>query len=273
MIEYANARDARVWVNTNGSMFGPLTKHRQKLERIIAAGIDLIEFSMDAGDAESYARARPPRRGAPRDPEAWWQGHVSNVRAALELRKQYRATTRVVVSIIRQEATEGKLESAIDFWLKQIGVDEVITRKFLTWDDNTRITADKALDKHLYKELPTERKEPCVWPFERLNVDTLGRVALCGQDISFRTAKFFPSVWESSIRDIWRGAAFNEYRQLHLDGRGAEAWPCRGCSAWLAGVRDWEHGWLKVLRTSGNHLRQVIKRDLGVEVEIYEPKA
>ena len=33
-----------------------------------------------------------------------------------------------------------------------------------------------------------------------------------------------------------------------------------------------EHGWLKVLKTSGNHLKEVMKRDLGVEVEIYQPK-
>jgi hypothetical protein len=60
---------------------------------------------------------------------------------------------------------------------------------------------------------------------------------------------------------------------MHLEGRGAEAFPCRGCSAWFAGIRDWEHGWLKVLKTSGDHLRDVMRKDLGVEVEIYEPEA
>src|SRR5437588_11524529 len=54
MIEYAKARGARVWLNTNGSMFGPIPRLRAKLERLIKAGIDLIEFSMDAGDAETY---------------------------------------------------------------------------------------------------------------------------------------------------------------------------------------------------------------------------
>ena len=272
MIARAKARGARVWLNTNGSMLGPLPKHRHKLERILEAGIDLIEFSMDAGDAETYAVLRPPHRGAPRDPKQWWEHHTGNVRAALELRLKYKVTSRIVVSIIRQEATEGKLEQAIDFWTRQIGVDEVITRKFLTWDDNTRIPAGKALDKHLYRDLPTQRTEPCVWPFERLNVDTLGRVALCGQDISFRTAQFFPNIRDVSIREVWQGEAFNEYRRLHLAGRGAEAWPCRGCSAWLAGVRDWEHGWLKVLKTSGDHAKQVMERDLGVAVEIYQPR-
>ena len=53
MIELAKAKGARVWLNTNGSMFGPTDVLRTKLRRVIAAGIDLIEFSMDAGDAET----------------------------------------------------------------------------------------------------------------------------------------------------------------------------------------------------------------------------
>ncbi len=273
MVEFAKEKGARIWMNTNGSMFGPSAPHRRKLERLVSSGIDLIEFSMDAGDPVTYAQLRPPRGGPPRDPQAWWDRMVGNVRAALELRLKWKMPTRVVVSIIRQEAIEGKLEAAIDFWLKEVGVDEVITRKFLSWDDNTSIKLGNAMDKHLYAELPTEKKEPCVWPFERLNVDTLGRISLCGQDISFRTASLFPNANDVSIRDIWRGEVFDWYRKMHLEGRGAEAWPCRGCSAWLAGVRDWKHGWLKVLQTSGDHLRQVMQKDLGQDVEVYTPAA
>jgi MoaA/NifB/PqqE/SkfB family radical SAM enzyme len=274
MIEFAKARGARIWMNTNGSMFGPTLVLRQKLERILRAGIDLIEFSMDAGDAETYAVVRPPHRGGPpRDPAKWWKNAVDNVKAALHLRRQLRAQSRVVVSIIRQEQIEGKLDAAIDFWLKEVGVDEVITRKFLSWDDNTHIQLGKSLDPHLYKSLPAQRAEPCVWPFERLNVDTLGRIALCGQDISFRTAELFPNANDVSIKEIWQGERFNWYRRLHLEGRGAEACPCRGCSAWFAGVRDWNHGRLKVLKTSGDHLRQVMEQDLGAEVDIHQPGA
>ncbi len=272
MVKYAKAKGAWVWMNTNGSMFGPHPRYRQKLERLIRTGIDLIEFSMDAGDADTYAKVRPPRKGSPRDPKKRWNNHLSNVKAALEMRKEFQTPTRIVVSIIRQQIIAGKLDEAVDFWLKEIGVDEVITRKFLSWDDNTNIDLNTALDPHLYKDLPTIKKEPCVWPFERLNVDTLGRISLCGQDISFKTARFFPNAWDSSLKEIWQGEQFNQYRHLHLADRGAEVWPCRGCSAWFAGVRDWEYGWLKVLKTSGDHLKAVMQKDLGVEVEIFEPK-
>jgi len=98
MIEFAKDKGARVWMNTNGSMFGPHPKFREKLVRVIKANIDLIEFSMDAGDADTYAKVRPPHGGPPRNPQKWWDDVVSNVKAALELRKQYRASTRVVVS-------------------------------------------------------------------------------------------------------------------------------------------------------------------------------
>lgn len=274
MIEYAKARGARIWINTNGSMFGPHKVQRAKLERVIKAGTDLIEFSMDAGDTQTYAELRPPRGGlGSKSAESWWEGQVDNVRAALALRKEYKIPTRVVVSIIRQEAIEGKLQEAIDFWIKDVGVDEVITRKFLSWDDNTAIPLGNALDKHLYKDLPSEKEQPCVWPFERLNVDTLGRISLCGQDISFRTSELFPNANDVSVKEIWQGETFTWYRKKHLEGQGSECFPCRGCSAWFAGVRDWEHGWLKVLKTSGEHLRKVLSEDLGAEVEIYTPEA
>ena len=271
MIEFAKQMGARVWLNTNGTLFGPSANLRRKLERLIVAGIDLIEFSMDAGDAETYQIVRPPRGGPASDPEGRWAHQVANVRAALEFRKKHVSSTRVVVSIIRQELIEGKLDAAIKFWMQDVGVDEVITRKFLSWDDNTHINLGDALDRHLYANLPTEKKDPCVWPFERLNIDTLGRVALCGQDISFRTAELFPNINNVSIKDVWQGEMFSWYRRMHLEGNGSQAFPCRNCSAWFAGVRDWNHGWLRVLRTSGEHVKEVMKRDLGAEVEVYQP--
>jgi MoaA/NifB/PqqE/SkfB family radical SAM enzyme len=272
MVEFAKEQGARVWMNSNGSMFGPSAVGRKKLERLIASGIDLIEFSMDAGDAEAYQLVRPPRRGEVADPVQRWKDQVDNVRAALEIRSRLGRPTRIIVSMIRQQLIESKLEQFQKFWA-ELGVDEVITRKFLSWDQNTSISLDKSLDRHLYKDLPSEKKEPCVWPFERLNVDTLGRIALCGQDIAFSTAPLFPNANDVSLKEIWQGEVFTWYRSLHLEGRGAEASPCRDCSAWLAGVRDWQHGWLKVLKNSERHVREVLKRDTGAEVDVYTPPA
>ena len=274
MIEYAKARGARIWLNTNGSMFGPTPKLRDRLRRVIGAGIDLIEFSMDAADAATYALLRPPHGGPPRHPENWWNHHLGNIKAALEIRTELAMPTRIVVSMIRQEAIEEKLEEAYPFLAREhrrrrrdhAQIPDVGRQH----DASATGLPSTAIST---RSSPVEKAEPCVWPFERLNVDTLGRVALCGQDISFRTSELFPNANKASLKEIWRGEMFDWYRKMHLEGRGAECFPCRGCSAWLAGVRDWEYGWLRVLKTSGEHVKEVMERDLGAEVEVYQPSA
>jgi MoaA/NifB/PqqE/SkfB family radical SAM enzyme len=272
MVEFAKERRCRVWMNTNGSLLGPSRAGRLRLRRLIECGIDLIEFSMDAGDAETYAHVRPPLKGSGGDLHDRWRRQVDNVRSALELRRELAQSTRIVVSMIRQKALDGKVEAAKSFWLNDVGVDEVILRKFLSWDDNTSIELGNSLDEDLYIEDWEKPPGPCVWPFERLNVDTLGRIALCGQDIGFRTSTLFPNAHDVSIQDIWRGKIFSEYRSLHLQGRGDEVFPCRGCSAWKAGIRDWNFGWIQVLESSAQSVKKVLEQDLGTEVEIFTPE-
>jgi len=271
MIEFAKKAGCRVWLNTNGSLFGPGKLRREKLERIIQAKADLIEFSMDAADARTYDLVRPPIGGSSKNPESRWEKQVSNVVDAIRIRNSSKSPTRIVVSVIRQKIIEGKIDDVVKFWI-DLGVDEVITRKFLSWDDNTSINLENSADVGLYQISGKENKvEPCVWPFERLNIDTLGRVALCGQDISFRTAKLFPNANDVSIKEIWQGETFTKYRKHHLNGVGGNLSPCNNCSAWKAGVRDWQHGWIKVLQKSEQSVRKALSEDLGTEVEIFTP--
>jgi MoaA/NifB/PqqE/SkfB family radical SAM enzyme len=270
LIEYAKSIGARVWLNTNGTLLGPHTPRTKKnLERLIECGVDLIEFSVDAGDPETYNVVRPPRRG--KGTSERWHRLVAAIRYTLEYRKKLKAQTRVVCSIIMDDIIKGKIDQALSFWLEDVGVDEVIKRKYLTWDDNTHLDPTHSADPNLYRE-HKEDLPPCVYPFERLNVDTLGRIALCGQDIAFRTAGQFPNLWKSSIKEIWQGEAFRKYRDRHLAGQGDSIWPCSNCSAWKAGIRDWNHGWLKVLATAEKHRQQVLSladvAEVGTQTDI-----
>lgn len=273
MISYAKELGCAVWLNTNGSLFGPNNVGRSKLQKLIDVNTDLIEFSMDAGDASTYALVRPPLKGSRTDPDKRWKNQVSNIQFALEYRKSVGSTTRIVVSVIRQKIVEKTLDEISKFWIN-LGVDEVITRKFLSWDDNTRISLENSSDSHLYtiQNLKSQPKEPCVWPFERLNVDTLGRIALCGQDISFKTSQLFPNANNASIEQIWNGTTFTRYREKHLQGDGSSLSPCDKCSAWKAGVRDWQHGWIKVLNKTSEKVQTIYKEDLGVDVQLVTPE-
>ncbi len=276
LIEYAKNKGARVWLNTNGTLLGPHNpKTLKNLERLIDCGVDLIEFSVDAGDPETYNVVRPPRRG--KGDNQRWDRLVAAIRHAIKLRSERKAPTRIVTSIIMDDIIKGKIDKAVDFWINDVGVDEVIKRKYLTWDDNTKLQFEHSADPGLYAKLEDEGDlPPCVWPFERLNVDTLGRIALCGQDIAFRTNDQFPNLWKSSIKEIWQGDTFRQYREKHLAGRGADIWPCSNCSAWKAGIRDWNHGWLKVLDTAEKHRKHVLNledvADVGTQTDIVRNK-
>ncbi len=274
MVEYAKKVGARVWLNTNGSLVGPHhPRTKNNLERLINAGIDLIEFSVDAGDEETYNRVRPPRvgKGSPRR----WERLTAAVRYALEYRNKMKAPTRIVCSIIMDDIIKKNIDNIVKFWIDDIGVDEIIKRKYLTWDDNTKLDLNHSADPGLYSN-HEEDIPPCVWPFERMNVDTLGRIALCGQDIAFRTAGQFPNLNDTTIKEIWHGEAFKKYRELHLAGRGDTISPCTNCSAWKAGIRDWNNGWLRVLDKAEKHRKAVLQdsdvAEVGTETEIIRKK-
>lgn len=273
LIEYTKKLGSRLWLNTNGTLLGPHTpKTQRNLERLLECETDLIEFSVDAGDAQTYSHTRPPRRGEG-SPQRW-ERLVRAIRYGLEYRQKIKSKTRIVCSIIMDEIMRGKIDAALEFWLNDVGVDEVIKRKYLTWDQNTTLDFTKAFDPVLYSRIYEDDFEipPCVWPFERMNVDTLGRISLCGQDISFTTSGQFPNLNHSTIKEIWQGETFRQYRQMHLSGKGDQIAPCCNCSAWKAGIRDWHHGWLKVLKTAGKKRNQALGladvADVGTETDI-----
>ncbi len=274
LIEYTKQVGARLWLNTNGTVLGPHTpRTKNNLERLFNCGTDLIEFSVDAGDAATYDIVRPPHagKGGPHR----WERLVAGIRYALDYRKKIKAPTRIVCSIIMDDIIKNKIDAAVNFWLNDVGVDEVIKRKYLTWDDNTSLETVHAADPDLYSE-HREELPPCVWPFERLNVDTLGRIALCGQDIAFKTAGMFPNLNDTTIQAIWQGDSFRKYRELHLAGRGDSIKPCNNCSAWKAGIRDWNHGWLKVLKNAEKHRQEVLSladvAEVGTQTDIIRRK-
>lgn len=217
---YALGKGCRVGLITNGSRFDETS-----LRTMIAAGIDAIEFSVDAGDQETYATVRP---------RLDWEVLNRNIRMALAIRDELSAPTRIVTSIINQQGVD--VETAQAYWEKI--VDKVQVRKFLTWGYNQ----DNSADSSPY--LPEAERLPCPWLFERLNVDSRGDVTLCGEDIAF-THKF-ANIMERSIKEIWHGPEFTSFREKHLTRRGHEIPICATCPDWQ--YRSWNYNYWKVLK-------------------------
>lgn len=219
-ILYAKQKGCRIGLITNGSRFD-----EEKLTTLIGAGIDAIEFSVDAGDAETYATVRA---------NLDWNRLNESVRMAVEIRNRLGSPTRIVTSVINQQGVD--VDKAEAYW--SAIVDKVQIRKFLTWGYND----DQSADASPY--LPPEDRLPCPWLFERLNIDSRGDVTLCGEDIAF--AERFANIMERSIAEIWLGPEFEEYRTKHLERRGHEIDICSTCPDWK--YRSWQYNYWKVLK-------------------------
>jgi len=224
LIEYAKQQGCRVGLITNGSLF-----NENKLDRIIKAGIDAIEFSVDAGDSETYSRVRPGLD---------WETLNNNVQMAKKIRDQNGAETRIICSMINQQGVD--IEFAEKYWSDK--VDKVQVRKFLTWGYNEDCSADPT------PYLPPEERIPCPWLFERLNIDSRGDVTLCGEDIAFKEK--FANISERSIKDIWLGPEFEFFRSKHLQHQGNEIGICSTCPDWK--YRSWQYNYWKLLETEKN---------------------
>lgn len=238
LLEYARKAGAKVWLNTNGSKMP-----KDKCDRLLAANVDQVEFSVDAADPATYAIVR-----AGLD----WDKLLETVQYMVKRRNETHSRTNIVVSVIQQEIVKDKLKEIEQFWLG-VGVDEVIKRKFLTWGTNTALDAARSADPSFY--LDKSKGEPCPFPFHRLNIDTRGKIEVCGYDITGRTN--FGCVKDKTIQEIWQGPEFTWWRQMHAERRGGEIPLCRECPDWQ--YRSWTHNWQKVLANASAHREGAVR--------------
>jgi len=209
LAKYATDKGCKVSIITNGS----------KSVLGLIDVVDMIEFSVDAGNEEDYRRGRPGLD---------WFLLNRHVIDAIEKRTK----TIVIVSAINQVDID--IDAVKNHW-SHIGVAAVQIRKYLTWGYNQ----DKSADLKPY--LAPEKRIPCPWLFERLNIDSRGDVTYCGEDIAFEHK--FANVNDRSIQEIWTGSEFTILRNKHLARQGHPAM-CLDCSDWK--YRTWDYNYWRL---------------------------
>lgn len=223
LIEYAKSVGASVGIITNGSLF-----NEENSRRLLKAEVDMIEFSVDAGDSDTYAKVR---RGLS------WGTLVENVKRIVYLRYSLKSHTKIIASGINQIDVD--IDKVAKYW--EQFVDYFQKRKYLTWGINDTF---RSADPTPY--LPPQESIPCPFIFERLNIDSRGKVMLCGFDIGAKTD--MGNVHEKSIAEIWRGKKFEYYRQKHLARKGDKIELCKNCSDWK--YRSWHHNYWKIVKNA-----------------------
>ena len=224
LLVYAKSKGCKIGLITNGSLFT-----EENSRALLAANVDMIEFSVDACDPDAYGIFR---KGLD------WDVLLTNFKRMIELRKEMRSTSKIICSAVNQDGVD--INAVEKFWVEEMGADYLIKRKFLTWGGNTTLNGERSADPLPY--LDTE-DTPCPFIFERLNIDSRGNVMVCGYDISANTS--MGTVATDSIAEIWHGPGFKFYREKHLAGKGSDIPLCRGCPDWK--YRSWNHNYWKVV--------------------------
>ena len=246
LLVYAKKVGCKIGLITNGSLFD---EHNSRA--LLEAGVDMIEFSVDACDPETYSVVRKGLE---------WESLVENARRMVTLRNSLRSSSKIIASAVVQSGID--IDTVERYWVEGVGLDYLIKRKFLTWGTNTTLDTARSADPAAY--LNTD-EVPCPFIFERLNIDSRGNVMVCGYDISGNTS--MGDVRTDSIRDIWHGEGFKFYRDKHLAGRGKDISMCAGCPDWQ--YRSWQHNYWKVVKNAetvrqGKMARLNVHDDTGV---------
>lgn len=227
LLTYAKEKGCKIGLITNGSCF----TEKNSLA-LLKANVDMIELSVDACDADTYAVVRKGLK---------WDRLLRNAKRLIKLRNKTKSLSKIIASGVNQVGVD--IDAVEKFWREEVGVDNFIKRKFLTWGTNTSLEESRSADPMPY--LDTE-EVPCPFIFERLNVDSRGNVMVCGYDIAANTSMGI--VGNKTIKEIWHGEGFEHYRRMHLDKRGKEISMCASCPDWK--YRSWSHNYWKVVKNA-----------------------
>jgi MoaA/NifB/PqqE/SkfB family radical SAM enzyme len=232
LAQYAKKAGAKVGLLSNGSKY-----NEKNSLQLLRAGVDMIEFSVDAGDRETYAWAR---KGLD------WDTLLENIKRMVRLRNELQAPTKIIASGIIQKGVD--IDAVESFWLPL--VDNFQKRKFLTWGIN-----DSSNSSDPMPYLEPDENIPCPYLFERLFIDGRGKAAFCPYDISASTG--MGNVNDMSIAEIWTGKDFQSYRSKHLTGKADDIEMCKNCPD--RKYRSWNHNYFKLVENAAVGREQKVK--------------
>ena len=230
ILSYASGKKGvRVGIITNGSL---VTSDRAK--KLIDAGVEALEISVDAADKYTYERIR---RGLK------FETITKNINNMVLYRNKISANTKILVSIV-ENPKEIDPQAVEAFWRDR--ADNVIMRKYLTYGQ----ISEEGYSEETY--LPPDKRVPCPYPFERMVILASGDVTFCNFDVE--DSYYMGNITEQSIEEIWRGPKFEAWRKLVLQCRFEDMPLCDKCNDWK--YKSWTHNFFKVLKHSDTSIQE-----------------
>ncbi|WP_197722043.1 radical SAM/SPASM domain-containing protein [Sulfuriflexus mobilis] len=218
MIDYA-VRESGVYVTltTNGTIM-----KERKTRRLLEAGVNMIDISIDAFKNETYEKVRV-------------RGNLdvtrTNVLNLLKWINEIESPTKVVVSFVEQPQNSDEVKDFEKYWNDQ-GVDKVVIRRLHSAAGEVTEIADKL------RKSNDEARYPCLYPWERVLVNTEGELCFCPTDWSRKSV--LANYADTTIKELWSSKVYNDLREAHLKNNFTNHSFCGNCPDWSATRWPWQ---------------------------------
>jgi len=199
-----------VSLTTNGTL---LTEAR--VEALLATGVHLVDISIDAFSAETYARVRV--RGDLNVTRANVERLIARARAS-------GAPTRVAVSYIEQPDNLHETDDFRRFW-SDAGAHSVAIRRL-----HSASGAVIRVAEVMRRQAASAERRPCVYPWERVVLTPRGTLAFCPSD--WTGGSSLVPYETTTIAELWRSERYAALRRAHLSGDYSGHAFCGQCPDW-----------------------------------------
>ena len=206
-----------VTLTTNGKIM-----NEKRTQRLLEAGVHLIDISIDAFKPETYAKIRV-------------KGNLSvtqaNVLRLLQWVRESKANTKVVVSFVEQPSNCNEIADFERYWKDQ-GADFVVVRRLHSCSGAIVELADMRRKAQAHQQ-----RRPCLYPWERVVVNARGDLAFCPSD--WVHGSYVADYRTTTILETWQGEFYTALRSAHLNNNYAKHSFCGACPDWES--TRWPH--------------------------------
>jgi MoaA/NifB/PqqE/SkfB family radical SAM enzyme len=199
-----------VSLTTNGTLLTP-----NRIERLLATGVHLVDISIDAHTPETYAAIRV--RGD-------LQVTRANVERLIQRVRESGSPMRIAVSYIEQPGNAAETADFERYW-KDAGAHSVAIRRLHSASGAVISVADV-----LRKKAEAVERRPCVYPWERIVVTPRETLAFCPSD--WTGGSSLADYNTTTIAELWRSDRYAALRSAHLANDYSAHGFCGQCPDW-----------------------------------------
>jgi radical SAM protein with 4Fe4S-binding SPASM domain len=206
MIAMARARGFNTWSINNGTMLS-----KERIDKLIAAKLNRIQFSIDSIKPEVYEKIRISKGNKP----SYYNQVMGNILHFIKRNYEAGSPTYVTISSVQNSLNIDEEKSFTEFWYS-LPVNHVFLQPLSTIQGANPAGESEGI---FYKG-EQKSKPVCSVPFGNAIVNSDGSVNLCTHD--YDGVYSVGNVKEESFEDIWNNEKSRKLRQALIDGEVEE---------------------------------------------------